>query len=340
MLLSTSSFEKRGGKYWLVAGTIFLLLTILIISGIECYWRRLGYEPSILDSAQLWSLHRAKANKNNSLVFLGASRTQFGIDLNTVRNLLPEHQPVMLATNARYPLATLSHLADDRNFSGIVLLDIDARGMMISNRWMQKEYSDYYDTHWNPNWHVHRSLLNLWQANMAVAHTALGIIPTLKRTIDRQPPPFKIYTTLAADRTGFIDFTRINPKDLADSFARGLERNLANDPPPPADIWLEDLQEVYQWVQAIEQRGGKVIFYEPPVSGRQRSMNETAYPRALYWQAFMDTYGLSSVNYQDEPTLIAFDLPDESHIGADMRSEYTKALIDILKRRGLIKSAH
>lgn len=336
MLLSTSSFKQRGRRYWLATGITAAMLAVALVAAVEYYWRGQGHVPTVIDSAQLWSLHRSRANADNALVFLGASRTQFGIHLPTVKQQLPQTTPVMLAANGRYPLAALKHLAEDENFTGTVLLDVDARGMALYNRWAQSEYTDYYNLRWSPNWHLHRALLNRWQQQLAVARPTLGIVPTITRRLGGQPPPHQSYTVLESNRTGTIDFNRVNVNDLANHFARGLENDLTNNPPPSPGQWLADLAPVAEWAKAIKARGGKVIFYEPPVSGRQRSLADAAYPREDYWQRFIDHYQLTGLHYQDEPALLAFDLPDESHVSGATRPAYTRALIDILQRRELL----
>ncbi|HEY7885786.1 MAG TPA: hypothetical protein VIC08_12655 [Cellvibrionaceae bacterium] len=336
MLLSTSSFNRRGQRYWLATGVTAVVLAVVLVAAAERYWRSQGHLPSVIDSAQLWSLHRSRANADEALVFLGASRTQFGIHLPTVQQQLPKVTPVMLAANGRYPLAALKHLAEDGNFNGTVLLDVDARGMALYNRWAQQEYTDYYTLRWSPNWHLHRQLLNSWQQQMAVARPTLGIVPTITRRLGELPAPHRSYTVLESNRTGTIDFNRVNVNDLANHFAVGLENDLTNNPPPSPEQWLAELAPAAQWAKTIAARGGKVIFYEPPVSGRQRSMADAAYPREDYWQRFIDHYQLTGLNYQDEPALLAFDFPDESHVSGDRRPAYTRALIKILQRRGLL----
>src|SRR5690554_1388464 len=336
MLLSTSSFKHRRGAYWLLTGALALGCALALVMAAEAGWRLRGHTPSVIDSTQLWSLHRSRAQGDKALVFLGASRTQFGIHLPTVAALLPEATPVMLAINGRYPLASLQHLAEDEQFTGTVLLDVDSRGMALYNRWMQQTYADYYDSRWSPNWYVHRHLLTAWQSHMTVARGPLAVVPTLTRWLGNQSAPRPSHVWLEANRSGIIDFTRVNPVDLANHFAVGLEQDIANNPPPPPVQWLADLAPVADWVYQIEARGGQVIFYEPPVSGRQREYAEAAYPREEYWQRFVDHYEFSGLNYQDAPKLLEFELSDESHVSGNQRPAYTRVLIETLQQRGLL----
>lgn len=46
----------------------------------------------------------------------------------------------MLAVNGNYPLAALRALAEDRDFAGLVVVDIDARGLSRQHWEMQQSW--------------------------------------------------------------------------------------------------------------------------------------------------------------------------------------------------------
>lgn len=336
MLLSTSSFEHKPLKHWLISGLLALISAAALVAAAEYYWRQAGFEPRILDSAMLWSVERRRANQDNALVFVGASRTQFGIHPPTAAKLLPNHQPIMLAMNGQYPLSTLRNLAQDENFTGTVLLDVDARGMNKLFWWMQQAYVDYYEHQFTPNWHIHRLLLNVWQEHLVIARDAMSLSQTFARLIDTGRQPWRPNYTLDANRAGHLTFSDASARNLAKNFGDELEQFYLDYPPPSADEWLNELAVMAEWIQAIEARGGKVILYEPPVSGRQKSVANSYMPKADYWDKLVSTYQLTAINYQDEPKLQGFDQPDESHIAGDQRDEYTAQLIQLLIDKNLI----
>lgn len=319
------------------SATLWLLtLTVaaIFVGLFEYAWREKGYKASIQDSKQLWSIERSKANNDNAIVFLGASRTVFGVNLETVKAMLPEFEPVMLAINGRYPLATLKSLASDKAFAGTVLVDIDARGLAPVNRWHQSEYVRYYEKSWSPSWHLHRRMLTLWQARMASARPELGAIPVATRFLENAPPPWRPHSTFFGNRTGVLDFSGIDPAAAANSFAAGLEQDLQENPPLSPDLWLKSLENVATWVSQIEARGGSVILYETPVSGRQRDLAEKAYPREIYWDQIAPHFDIPTFNYRDVPALSELPLPDESHVGGGDRGRYTRLLLNELLARG------
>ena len=96
------------------AGFIWLSGVLLF----DVYLRDLGHLPSVIDSSQLWAQERSRTNGSDAVVFIGASRTLYGVDLQTVRKSIPGSRPVMLALNGAYPMATLKALADTQGLTG------------------------------------------------------------------------------------------------------------------------------------------------------------------------------------------------------------------------------
>lgn len=312
---------------------------LVSLTAVERYWRRLGFTPGVIDSMQLWALQRDHARQAapRPLVFLGASRTLFGIDMLTVRAMLPGWQPVMLALNGRYPLAALRDLADDDAFRGTVVLDIDSRGLARYNHAAQAEYVDYYHGQWSPSWRWHRQFLNHWQGALAIGNPDLAIVRALqRRAAGLRRPELPTHTT-APDRDSQLDFARVDAPALAAGFERGLRAALEADPPPPAPQWMADLADLPQWIARIRQRGGDVIFYTPPVSGAQDTLAEAAFPRTTYWNPLMARLGVHALIGNDIPALRAIPLPDTSHMDAHDKPAYTRALLQTLIDRGALR---
>lgn len=52
------------------------------------------------------------------------------------------------------------------------------------------------------------------------------------------------------------------------------------------DQYLRNVAVVEPWVEAIQKRGGQVIFVRFPSSGTRWALDERQAPKALYWDAF------------------------------------------------------
>ena len=329
---SNSTEARRGWSAMLLAGFIWLSGVLLY----EGFLRDLGHLPSVSDSSQLWAQERSRTNGSDAVVFIGASRTLYGVDLQTVREAMPDSKPVMLALNGAYPIATLEALADDSVFNGTLLVDVDARGLSESNWTAQSAKNHYFEHDWTPNWAVHRRLLNELQRHWVFLTPRLGVFPLLKSAITDAPAPFLAHDTLSARREGFLNFDRVSASGLSEMFRVGLVEDLAQHPPPSEEHWLRALAPVKTWVQQIEARGGRVIFFVPPVSGHQAALAEAAYPFARYWQRFITEYDLRGWHYLESDVFKTLELPDNSHVDARQKAEYTRLLLAELKGRGLL----
>lgn len=329
---SNSTAARRGWSVMLLAAFIWLSGVLLY----EGYLRDQGHVPSVIDSSQLWAQERSRTDGSDAVVFIGASRTLYGVDLQTVREVMPGSKPVMLALNGAYPMATLKALADDTAFNGKLLVDVDARGLSERNWAAQSIRNQYFEQDWTPNWAVHRRLLSELQRYWVFLTPRLGVFPLLKSAITDAPAPFLAHDALSAQREGFLNFDRVSATGLSEMFRVGLIEDLALHPPPSEDRWLRALAPVKQWVQQIEARGGRVIFFVPPVSGHQATLAEAAYPFARYWQRFITEYDLRGWHYRESDVLTALELPDNSHVDARQKAEYTRLLLIELKGRGLL----
>ena len=343
MLSSTSSSdsasaESGGGKRWLIAWLIALSLVVTTLGVVEHHWRGRDYRPTILDSTLLWSMQRDRvyAQSPIPLLLLGASRIEFGIDMNVMRELLPRYLPVMLAVNAHYPLATLRDLAEDENFRGVILCDVDSVGLLREYNEMQREYVQYFHRQWTPSWHLHRALLNHWQAHALIADPAFNIVATARRWLDKTGEPFHNYVDFHTDRSGDLDFSRTDAEAIKHHFLDTLDGNLAGMPKRSAEEWLADLAPVGVWAKRIEARGGRVIFFQSPVHGVQQTAIDRALPRVLYWDRFASTVSIA-LSGVDEPSLNAFPLPDDSHLDYHDKPAYTRALVDVLVAHGWLQ---
>ena len=340
---STSSSDARASRRrWLLTSAIAGACLLASLTVVERYWRRHGFTPGVIDSMQLWSLQRDQARHAapRPLVFLGASRTLFGIDLPTARAMLPGWQPLMLALNGRYPLAALRDLAEDDAFRGTVVFDIDSRGLARSNHAAQMPHVRHYHDQWSPSWRWHRQFLNHWQGRLALGNPDLAIVRVLQRRAAGQPRPELPTHTTAPDRDSRLDFSRVDAAVLAAGFERGLRDALQVDPPPPVAQWQADLAELPGLIARIRQRGGDVIFYTPPVSGAQDTLAEAAFPRAAYWNPLVERLGVHALVGNDVPALRAIPLPDTSHMDASHKPAYTRALLQTLLDRGALRTAN
>lgn len=334
---SSISSSDAGKLFWAWCGAI--LLAGLALWGLDRHGRGLGMPAGLIDSMQLWSIQRDRVYGTDPMpvAFIGASRSAYGIDPKAWRSLLPQTKPVMLSLNGRHPVALLRDLAEDGQFRGLVVCDVDTHGLL--RRWwdMQQDYVEYYHARWNLNWRVHRLLLNVWQRSSVLANPALGFKAALQRLVEGGKPFIPI-TRIDSNRGGEVLFETFDPTASAKAFDGDAERKM-REPRPSQEAFLADARQIQSWVLAIQQRGGDVVFFQPPVSGRVAALEHEYFDRSRYWDAFASLPGIHALHFDDVPAMHALSLPDHSHVRSADRAALTAALVEALRTRGWLDAS-
>ena len=78
---------------WLGAGFLALLVWAVGVMAYERYLRSTGHLPTVVDTHQLWAQERSRVYDDQALVFIGASRTLYGIDLIRLKLWCPSPTP-------------------------------------------------------------------------------------------------------------------------------------------------------------------------------------------------------------------------------------------------------
>ncbi len=324
----------RRARSWLAVFGTATVASLLIVGGVEIHYRAQGVPPTVLDDADLWSQERARLARAGarSIALLGTSRTVFGIDPQRLQSHWPDRKVVMLALNAAYPMATLRDLALDPDFKGWAVVETDAAGLRSSLREMQQPQINHYHRQFGPARALNRRLLSYWQVRMVTADPTYGALASLQRALTGNTVQVR-YAVIAANRAGQLDFRRADAAGLAAHFAQGREQQAVLDPPPPPSQWRADLAPVTQWVNLIQARGGKVLFFAAPTSGRLRIADELAYPNQAYWATLEALVGAPAVHANHLPELRDLATPDGSHVDRRDRGRLTDALAAVLRDR-------
>jgi hypothetical protein len=147
-------------------------------------------------------------------------------------------------------------------------------------------------------------------------------------------------------RARLADFVANDPERL--HAAQQIWIPLFNPPPKPsvfseeewakmmADGLTESIQSVVDSVHAIEARGGRVIFMRLPSSGPVLELEDRFAPRAATWDRLLRESGAPGVHFQDYPELQGFDCPEWSHLGAEDSVEFSRGLVRVMQRGGLL----
>jgi hypothetical protein len=327
---------------WLLT---WVLAAAIVVSGwvsFEVFWRERGYVPSVMDSKDLWSQHRARANRESPptrVALLGASRIQYGFSpqvfRDEARRLGHSVDPIMLALNGQYPLATLRDLANDRRFRGLAIVGIDALGFDKIAWDMQLDSVEYFHKEFTPARELHRRLLTTLQPHIIATRPDFAWSAIATRYLDFKLAPNKEYVAFMKDRSGATDYAKEDVRAMREARIAGVKRHYSLYVPPTPEKWLANANEVVGWVEAINLRGGRVVFYREPVSSAIREYDERYMPRAKYLDALAKAMPATFINFEDYPQL-DIDTPDTSHIDKHDIARHTTEFVRILSQRGLL----
>ncbi len=324
-------------RVWLKAWILAVMLVAGAAAGYEGFLRTQHYVPTVQDDADLWSLQYDRVKSDpHAVALLGASRIQFAVDPALLSELLGGRTVAMLAVNGEYPLAALHALADDSNFVGLAIVGIDSRGLWKRHWDMQQHYLKHYHDRWSIARRIHRQIESALQERLVFMRSAFSAVNLARRFLAGFGMPFNDYVVLRPDRIGFLDYRRTNVAAIKARRIEDLEAYYKEFPPPPPDVWLHDLDEVSAWARRIEARGGRVVFFREPATDEHLDIDEHAFPRELYWDAYARVAPLTMIEFRDEPVFAKFKLPDSSHIDGIDVPAFTIALAQVLERRKLV----
>jgi hypothetical protein len=317
---------------WLTIWIVVIMISASTVVGLELMLRARDYEPSLKDDVYAWAWERTRASNDDphTLAVLGSSRMQLPFAMDAFHDALPGWTAIQLAINATWPVGSLRDLAADPHFVGVALVDISEIGLMERMWSGQDEYVEAY----RRRWRAPGAMAERWLATKVQSHLALisagGMRMLAKLWQDHEIPPPR-YVVTHADRTRFADYSR------ADVKTREL---WTPDRPPPTqaelDAWLAEALGQERYVEAIQARGGKVVFLRMPTCGERWLNDEKNKPKALYWDRFAAKTKGIAIHFMDEPTLQNYECPDLSHLASREGPRFTRALIDVMVRRGAV----
>ncbi len=320
------------GRVWWVA----LLVAGVLLAGAEWGWRLRGFQPSVKDTPELWSLARARASEGDgrAVVMLGSSRFQVGLVPEVLSQALGGARVVQLSISGSSSLPVLEDLAADERFRGRVLCEVSPTLFFsVEPNEVRARPSTYVAQH------AHRTFVADWetalrlpfQEHLVVLLPAVQPKSVLHRLlVERKLPPPPLNRT-RADRHQPSDFEGVDVAALRRTWERRYQ-DAHGKTPEPAELEAL-LERVAAQVERIRSRGGEVVFVRMVSSGAVRHIEDTRYPRALYWDRLLERTGSQGLSFEDSPALARFECPDGSHLDSWSAPEFTRLLGQELLRQ-------
>jgi hypothetical protein len=335
------------GAVWLVALALFAFALL----GWELYWRSQGFERGYRNSEGLWAMQRRRidSGEGDALVLLGSSRVLFDVQLPVWERLTGE-RPIQLALEGTSPMSALEDLAADPDFSGRVLVGVspdlffsgfEYRGKVL------RHYRTQTPAQRAGQW-LSMHLLEPWLAYYSDDDSALFTV------LERQSWPvragvmsFKPVRKLAVhdiDRNTRM-WQRVESDPQYRALARSIWAQRFNAPPPPPMATPERARALVQAqigraaaaVATLRARGVEVVFVRAPSDGDYRAFENRMLPRERSWDPLLAATGARGIHFEDYPDQQGLDLPEWSHLSGTDADRYTAALVQALRREGLLQ---
>ena len=337
--ISSSNDRAPSAPYLKVWG-LALLLFLLVLAGLEVFWRSSGQYASVTDDMFLWSYQRSRVYSQagvNRLVILGSSRSMLGIVPEVLKSEFPSYEVVHLAVDGHNPYASFKDLAEDERFDGVLLVDMTEKSFFPDNQDAQQAWVDYYHHEWS-SWGRVDKLLNMHirvflQSRLVMLNSALNPRMLIANNFHLQPAYY--YFRPDRYRPAFYN-DRLTPQELDLARARRLEIVSRTERSTP-EMKLEFAQilkdQVRPLVAELQSRGGEVVFLRMPTCGQHWELDQANYPLPDYWEKIQPITGASTIHFSETDGLADFECADYSHLDATDAPEFTVRLGHVLKNR-------
>jgi hypothetical protein len=318
-----------------------LVLLALLLGAWEWYWRDFGVRPSISNTYGLWAIQRRRidAGEGDATVLLGASRMYFDVQL-PVWERLDGRRPIQLSFEGTSPLRAVEDLADDRNFTGRILISVEPE--LFFSGFEYRAGVIRYARQESPSQRIGQWLsMHLIEPFFAFDDPDYALQTVLARQAWAARPGKDWHMSVRklaeteADRN-----THLWSKVWMDPAYRELTRSiwrqdfLPSEDDPSAEetskIEREQIERMAKAVAKLRARGVKVLFVRMPSGGPFLAYENRQYPRGRTWEALLAATGAPGIHFEDYPRLQGYDLPEWSHMTLPEGERFTAALHQII----------
>lgn len=318
-----------------------LMFTCVIIGGLELALRHQGHTTSLTDTAALWAGERVKLEQPDTtrqIVILGDSRAQMGLNPAVFQDILPEHQPVMLAVKGSNCVPTLEDIALNTQFNGTLISAFTASLSLSQDDTQERWVAEYHSMYRNGGWlntMLDQAMRTAIQKHLVIA--SITPYELLKTTVLERRLPLPNFKRLLPSRFEPADFY-LNGQGWLEQCRDARLRYLLNS---VHDMSQEDkdrkfdamVSRVRAAVTRIQSRGGQVILVRMPTEGEHFATVTAMHPRERYWDTLAPRTGAKILYFTDYPQTSGFVCPDTSHMNYQDADRFTAALIALLREQ-------
>lgn len=323
------------------------LATLILVASWELTARSWGYAPSYNDTSDLWAIARDRVQPE-SLVVIGGSRSLFDFDGATLARGLGR-EPLFLGNVGSTAGPIFHDLAVDPDFRGDVIFEVTLPlvfapgGPTVEASLERLAYRRERTLSQRAGHFLARRLeehLAFLKEEDLTLRQMLARIPLENRAGSAIPPREPPYiAAMRLDRTYALTQRILDDRPFREQIQRAWIALLSAAPPMSEEERVAARDAVLAALKAdvarLRQRGGRVIFVRPLVTGGFLELENKMTPRADYWERLLRETGVPGIAFDDHPELAAFDCPEWSHLTPADAILFTERLIPLLRERAL-----
>ena len=323
---------------WPGSWALAIALVVLVLGSWEAYWRTREFVPSLSDDGSLWALTRVRVNRQggDAVVLVGSSRMQMNVHQETFAVTTGWEPALQLAVVSGASVPVLRSLAEDEEFRGTAIVEINPVLFFARTPRIDHEMVDYVEIFedWSVPKEIEQRLRMILQRNLISRLPKLAPEKLWKKRRRLRGPRPGYNDVVTEDRFRYGDYRKF--RDLPNANRRNAKLVAETTPNRlvPASFELR-YANVARWVEQIRERGGRVIFVRLPSAIFVRESESRWFPRMEYWDRFADVVSAPTLHYLDYPRLARFNPPDGDHLGKSDAIRFSRVLGEILVRKGL-----
>lgn len=326
---------------WLISVIIAVAASLGLLVVYDSWLRGQGAVPSFGYSVERWSMERARlgADRNpNSIVFLGASRMQADIDLETVERLYPEGEVYQLAVPGAAPYAALEDIAKNTAFRGTVVVSLMPWWILeAGSKHDQDQEVSYYRNYWNGARWLDTKANNLIARQFVFTDENYRLHHMLETLISEGKLVAELsHVTTSERRQLRFDFKGADLEEVRGIAMEWAQWEIEQGGEPEASDWAQALADTSALVSKIRARGGQVVMCRMPTAGLLREQETALYPRERYWDDMAGNIPADAhIHFDDYDSLSDFEFPDYSHVDYRDAPAFTQALFEAIEASGV-----
>lgn len=323
-----------------------VVVAIALLVPYEYYFRFVEVWPAGYDNnPELWAIQRRKVDHmtKEDIVIIGSSRGNFDLNIHlfdSVTNRLP----AMLALPGGSPYYTMEDIVENTDFNGLLIVSV-APGLFYtvggsgSAQWVK---SDRIEFAGKQTYASRFSQAVYMLINPLFCYLDPEI--ALKDLIYRLPLPDRDSVEHEVVWPPMVTFdqyrsVRMNEGMETDTALQNWQTSIWHRP-----VWKNKytdsvdviLNHYASLAKKLQERGGRVAYIRPPVTGEYLEYEPQLWPRQQYWDELVKRSGTKGYHFQEYAETRDMNPPEWSHLNRKESDIYTRTIIRLLQQDGLL----